>query len=84
MNEVVSVPFGLISGRQIHSPLLLATIRPSLSWTSGRKSPFCGWFSPNRYIEVSGASASVATGARMNRRTRVSTTVSAPGLMTKV
>jgi glucan biosynthesis protein len=78
-DEVVSVCFGLSSGRQIHSPSPVATIRPSESCTSGRKSVRCGWFSPKKNMLVSGAMPSVATFSRRNRRARTSITVSPPG-----
>ena len=61
-NDVASVSFGLISGRQSHSPSPVATIRPSESCTSGLKSTRCGWFSPNWYMLVSGATPSVRDG----------------------
>ena len=40
MKEETRRSFGLSSGRQIHSPCPVSIWRPSLSWTSGRKSSF--------------------------------------------
>ncbi|EWS58205.1 hypothetical protein Y695_04717 [Hydrogenophaga sp. T4] len=67
-NELTTSWRGFCSGRHSHSPSPVTIIRPSESWTSGRKSVALRWFSPNRNMLVSGARPRVFTGADPGRR----------------
>ncbi|MNV79086.1 hypothetical protein D3C71_1726200 [compost metagenome] len=83
--EVTTGCLGFCSGRHSHSPSPVATIRPSESCTSGRKSSLRGWFSPKKNMLVSGAIPRVAMGlpavARTNTLLRTVVVVWGPGVM---
>ncbi len=67
MNELVSTEGGLISGRQMCSPLPVHIASPSLSWISGRQSVAnLLSLAPYQNMLVSGAIPRRATSVRAN------------------
>ena len=76
---------GLLSGRQMRSPVPVHIARPSESCTSGRQSIAVGFaVSEYQYIEVSGAMPKRATSLRRKNRCSISiTTACRCGCITK-
>ena len=70
---------GLLSGRQMRSPVPVHSASPSESCTSGRQSAALGLaVSENQYIEVSGARPSRAMSLRRNSACSISITTPLP------
>ena len=74
---------GLLSGRQMRSPLPVHSASPSESWISGRQSTAVAFaFSEYQYIEVRGAMPRRLTSWRMKTLLSMSMTIAAARCIT--